>query len=107
MMMPKNRRKLYRTINSFIRNNLFKVGDAYVLPEAQTYVSPSEIESHIYLKVRTTRPPKSGSYPENQGHEESLTRLIKAYEFSLKISGEYNFKNMYNNYILNIPTILH
>ena len=86
--MPKNRRKLYRTINSFIRNNLFKVGDAYVLPEAQTYVIPSEIESHIFLKVRTIRPPKSGSYPENKGHEETLTRLIKDYEFNLEPSND-------------------
>ena len=77
---------LEQVVCSLERIALFKAGDLYVLPKAQTYVSPSESESNIYLKVRTIRLPKSSSYPENKGHEETLTRLIKDYEFNLEPS---------------------
>ena len=60
--------------------SLFQSGDSYVLPGAQTRVSPSENESHIYLDIRTIRPVDISDHPAH-GHEESLEYIIKKYDF--------------------------
>ncbi len=61
---------------------LFNSGSGYVLPGAQTFVTPSENNDNIFLSIRTTRPRDYDDYPA-YGHEELLARIIKSYEFNL------------------------
>ena len=64
--------------------SLFKSGDAYVLPGAQTTVTPSQSENAISLTVKTIKPERFHDleHPYNMGLEKELTELID--KFGLK-----------------------